>query len=314
MTPSLFEGTDARDEYEFMRTSGAIKKVREHRRTFITEADFAWLHKHGINAVRVPVGYWIIDGDEPFCSGITRLDWAVRMAEKYDIALLICLHAAPGSQNGNDHSGRAGRARWYDDPLYRRRTIDVLATLAARYRTKPSVWGIELLNEPLAKFWQPTLRAFYQQAYHAITRAGRPGLEVVFSDAYTPRLLSGVLGGSRDFPVVMDHHWYHFFIPGWLQAKLPLEWYFRYLAHKRALLERLSRAQPIIIGEWNGVIGGEKLNQYPPQEHAAIVDEHIRRQLAAFSTCRGWFYWSYKHEHGGVFDFRDMVEHERIVL
>ena len=56
MTPSLFAGTEAIDEYTFMQTPGAVEKIDQHRRSFITEADFKWLRKHGVNAIRIPVG------------------------------------------------------------------------------------------------------------------------------------------------------------------------------------------------------------------------------------------------------------------
>ena len=314
MTPSLFKGVDALDEYTFMQTPGALAKLREHQKTFITEKDFAWMSRSGVNAVRIPVGYWILQGDGPLKSSIGRLDWAVRMAKKYDIAVLICMHGAPGSQNGNDHSGRAGAARWYEDAELRTQTVEVLRQLTERYHDEPAVWGIELLNEPLARFWQPVLRKFYKQAYEAIRVVGRPGLVVVYSDAFTPRLFSGALTSKRNFPVVMDHHWYHFFIPRWLQPHVPFKLYVVYLRQKAVLLERLSRAQPIIIGEWSGVLGGEKLRAYPKKVHAAMVNRHIQRQLEAFEHVAGWFYWSYKTEERGVFHFRSLVEDGVITL
>lgn len=314
MTPSLFDGTDARDEYEFMRSDGALAKLREHQKTFIQEEDFKWMSQNGVNAVRIPIGYWILDGDGPLKSSIGKLDWAVRMAKKYDIAVLICLHGAPGGQNGNDHSGRTGQMDWYDDESYRVQTVHILKQIAEHYKDDSAVWGIELLNEPAARFWQPKLRKFYRQAYRAICEVGRPGLAVVYSDAFTPRLLSAALSPYRNFPVYMDHHWYHFFIPRWLQPKLSFGWYYRYLGLKKLTLERLSRAQPTIIGEWNGIIGGEKLNNFPETQHAAIVDEHISRQLSAYKNLAGWFYWSYKTDDRGVFHFRSMVEDGRIKL
>lgn len=309
MTPSLFARTDAADEYTFMQTAGAVKKLREHHRTFITEEDFRWLRDHGINAVRIPVGYWIFEGDEPYISAIGRLDWAVKMSKKYDIQALICLHGAPGSQNGHDHSGRIGSMHWQEHSANRRQTVEVIRRLAERYRDEPAVWGIELLNEPQAKWRQPVLRQYYQDAYEVIRQAGRPGLAVVFSDAFTPRLLSGALWAYTKFPVYMDHHWYHFFIPKWLQPRVSFAWYYRYLRYKGLVLRRLSHAQPIIIGEWNGIIGGEKLNNYPESEHPAIVREHIEHQLKVFeASTAGWFYWSYKTDDRGIFHFRSLVE------
>lgn len=309
MTPSLFEGTDAVDEYTFMQTPGATKKLREHHKTFIKEEDFKWLRDAGVNAVRIPIGYWILDGDDPYISAIGRLDWAVRMAKKYDIKALICLHGAPGSQNGHDHSGRIGPMHWQEHSANRRQTVEVIRRLAERYRDEPAVWGVQLLNEPQAYLRQPALRQYYRDAYDALRQAGRPGLVTVFSDAFTPRLLSGALWQYTKFPVYMDHHWYHFFIPKWLQPRLSYKRYYRYLRYKGLVLRRLSKAQPIIIGEWNGIIGGEKLNNYPESEHPAIVREHIDRQLQVFdASVAGWFYWSYKTDDRGIFHFRSLVE------
>lgn len=314
MTPSLFAGTDAQDEYTFMQTPDALEKLRDHQRDFIREDDFKWMHDNGVNAVRIPVGYWLFEGAKPYVSCIGRLDWAVRMAKKYDIKVLICLHGAPGSQNGQDHSGHKGAAEWYDHEHYRQRTIEVLKRLAEYFHKSPVVWGIELLNEPKLKPFNRTLRTFYVQAYREIIKVGRPGLRVVFSDAATPRLMSGALRAQPGFPVVMDHHWYHFFLPKIVQRTLPLEMYYRFLQFKRIVLERLSKAQPIIIGEWSGIIGGERLSRYPQSQHGEIIDRHIEEQLKAWANLEGWFYWSYKHESPGVFNFRSMVENGRIKI
>ena len=308
MTPALFAGTEARDEHEFMQTPGALAKLREHQKTFIQEEDFKWLAANGYNAVRIPVGYWALDGDDPYRSCVGRLDWAVRMAAKHGLRVLICLHGAPGSQNGKDHSGRIGRADWYKDARHRDHTVDVLRRLAERYRDQPAVWGLELLNEPLAWRYLLRLRRFYRLAYAAIREVGRPGVVTVFSDAFMPRLMSGALRAEADYPVMMDTHWYHFFTPRLLQRRLPLGMYYRVLKWRRNLLARLSHDQSIIVGEWSGVIGWEALAWYPKEEHEKLQRQHLRDQMEVFSEVAGWFYWNYKTESRGIFHFRSMVE------
>lgn len=308
MTPDLFKGTEAVDEYTFMQTNGARDKLRQHQKSFITEDDFRWISQNGLNAVRVPVGYWILEGDGPFRPCIGRLDWAVKMAQKYQLDLLICLHGAPGSQNGNDHSGRKGSADWFRDTQAQQTTIAVLRQLAERYRDAPSVWGIELLNEPDPKPFNRTLKKFYRAAYREIAKVGRLGLAVVYHDAFRPRLLSGVLWPYRDFPVYLDHHWYHFSIPRWLQPYIPFWLYYPYLRLKKFTLRDVSKAQPVIVGEWNGIIGGEKLRTYPKSEHNALIARHLEVQFDVFSEVAGWFYWNYKTQHRSVFHFRAMVE------
>src|SRR5690606_32688088 len=172
----------------------------------------------------------------------------------------------------------------------------------------PSVWGIELLNEPKPQLFKRKLRRFYRRAYEEICRVGRPGLAVVYHDAFRPRLMSGVLWPYKNFPVYLDHHWYHFSIPRWLQPYVPFWLYYFFLKWKRVILRSVATTQPVLIGEWNGIIGGEKLRRYPKEKHNAIVARHLATQFDIFSEASGWFYWNYKTQDRSVFHFRAMVE------
>src|SRR5690242_10822012 len=113
MTPSLFAGTEAIDEHTFMAGPGAGRRLRRHHETFITEADFAWIAGHGLDLVRLPVGHWVLGGDEPYLGAADILDAAMEWARTYGLGVVLDLHAVSGSQNGQDHSGRVGPRRWY---------------------------------------------------------------------------------------------------------------------------------------------------------------------------------------------------------
>ncbi len=305
MTPALFAGTDARDEYEFIQTPGGAKKLRKHHETFIQESDFAWLSEHAIEMVRIPVGYWILTGDEPYVPAIDRLDWAFRMAKKYNIEVLLCLHGAPGSQNGQDHSGKVGEALWYKEPAYREQTIDVLERLATRYRTHPRFWGIELMNEPKFGLFQLTLRRFYREAHARLEPIVRPSTKIVFHDAFTPRLMNAVLGGPLG-KVYMDIHWYHFTFL--LYPYVPLYFYWWLVRWHGRLLARLRHWQGIVIGEWSGVISHRLLRHYPSEQHEKLQHENIARQLQAYSAADAWCYWTYKTEAPGIWNYRSLVD------
>ncbi len=303
MTPSVFAGTEATDEYTFMQAPDARGKLREHQKNFIRESDFKWLRDNGIEAVRIPVGYWVMDGDAPYAPCVGRLDWAFRMAEKYGLEVLLCLHGAPGSQNGQDHSGQVGAARWYKQREYRAQTVEVLEQLALRYRDNPKFWGIELLNEPRAQLLQLKLRRFYRTAYRRLTSILRPHTRIVFHDAFTPRLMNAALGGAR---AAMDIHWYHFTF--WAHKWAPLRAYWWVVWWHGQLAANLRHWQGIVIGEWSGVIGHERLRRYGAGERARVEHEHITRQLAAYAHADAWFYWNYKTEGNDVWNFRDTSE------
>jgi glucan 1,3-beta-glucosidase len=302
MTPSLFDGTDAADEFTFMQTPGAAEKLERHRTTFITEKDFKWIFSHGLNAVRIPVGYWLFDGDGPYAAGIEYLDWAVEMTGKYGLKVLLDLHGAKGSQNGNDHSGHAGTAGWYKSRAYQDETIEVLKRLSLRYRDASSLWGIELMNEPkITPLTFLTLRGFYREAYRQLQNILRSETRIVFSDAFMPRLLSGALKEAPGHPVVMDVHWYQF-------GKTNLDSYFAILEHRPGEIARLQQKQPIIIGEWSGMLSHETLSGLPDEEKVALEKRHLERQLAAYTSAEGWFYWTYKTEGEGIWNFRSLIE------
>lgn len=312
MTPSLFTGTTAKDEYTFMQTPNAEEKIQTHRRTFITEADFQWLEQHGVNAVRIPIGYWLFDGDDPYLPGIEYLDWAVTMAEKYHLKVLIDLHGLKGSQNGNDHSGRIGKAAWFKREDFRQQSIDTLERIARRYYDKSSVWGIEIINEPKPGLLQYKLRRYYTDAYNRLISVARPGTVIMFHDAFRPRMLNGALHAHPDFPVVMDIHWYQFGSV-WRRWER-LEGYFIRVVKRMRLLRRLQRKQSVVIGEWSLVLTNKMLARRGGYDLQAAFKSHGRLQLEAYEHALGWFYWTYKTEERGIWHFRSLVEDGKISL
>jgi glucan 1,3-beta-glucosidase len=118
ITPTLFEKLDVPDEYSIGIKLGhdkAVEYLKPHWETFYTESDFKRIASWGINTVRIPIGYWAFDSNPyPYATGqVVYLDKAVQWARKYELKVLIDLHGAPGSQNGNhncNHKASTTRA------------------------------------------------------------------------------------------------------------------------------------------------------------------------------------------------------------
>jgi glucan 1,3-beta-glucosidase len=141
-------------------------QFKKHRDIFITEQDFRDIAAAKLNTVRIPVGYWITgfdnqpggdpDGWKVYAAGaINYLDRAIReWAIKYNLLVLISMHAAKGSQSGNDHSSpqNPGHAYWSQYPENVRNTLDVVEWLVRRYNSDTAFLGIGLLNEPNSKY------------------------------------------------------------------------------------------------------------------------------------------------------------------
>lgn len=119
MSPALFEGTEAQDEYYLPRwLSREVyeARIRIHRSEYITERDFAAIRAMGMEAVRIPVPYFIFGDREPFIGCVEELDRAFCWAERYGLKILIDLHTAPEGQNGFDNGGICGVCRWSKNP------------------------------------------------------------------------------------------------------------------------------------------------------------------------------------------------------
>jgi len=309
MTPSVFAGTNAEDEYTFMNTPDALIKLNRHRKTFITELDFAWLAAHEITAVRIPVGYWLLDGDVPYAPGAEYLDWAFDMAQKYTIRVLLDIHGLPGSQNGNDHSGQIGRAEWQHNKNFRIQSLHAVEAFAKRYGSHPALWGIEIINEPNSAAFQFALRSYYRRAYRLLDRTLPSEVKIVYSDAWSPRIFAfSLLGRER---AVMDVHLYHM---ATLRAKShSLDWYYRKMTRRVRMLKRISRLHPIIIGEWSGVISGETIGTLPKNDADQLQYAHFKFQKEQYAQFAGSFYWNYKTEGTqGVsyWDYRSIVDNQ----
>ena len=110
MSPALFEGTTAEDEYYLpAQLSKEVyeARIKIHRSEYITERDFTRIKAMGMDAVRIPVPYFIFGDREPFIGCVEELDKAFNWAERYGLKILIDLHTAPDSQNGFDNGGLA---------------------------------------------------------------------------------------------------------------------------------------------------------------------------------------------------------------
>lgn len=298
ITPSLFKDIDDWNEHSFMRHSSAIRRIEKHRQTFVTEHDFEWLASHGINLVRIPVGYWLFEKIDGFTPTVQYLDDAMRWAEKHGVKVLIDLHAVRGSQNGQDHSGRVGETQWFKSHKNITQTVRLLEQIAHRYKHSSALWGIELLNEPAVKNIRGylTLLAYYRSSYKKLAKILPVGTHVVFHDAFHPLLFNGVMPRRKSHPAVMDVHWYGFTA----KEQTFADYLQNTTAKHRRLLRFLSKRQPVIIGEWSGVL--------PPQFQKESVKKNIGYQRKVYAHAYASIFWTYKTESNDCWNFRHHID------
>ena len=65
---------------------------------FITESDFAKIASWGLDHVRIPIDYNILENEDGSFkeSGFARIDWALEMCHKYGLNTVLDLHKTAG--------------------------------------------------------------------------------------------------------------------------------------------------------------------------------------------------------------------------
>ncbi|HNX80827.1 MAG TPA: cellulase family glycosylhydrolase [Candidatus Omnitrophota bacterium] len=137
---------------------------RLFRERFIGEQDFKNCAAMGANCVRLPFNCRLIEHNQP---GYRYLDNAFRWGEKYNIGIILDMHAAPAAQNCDWHSDSLGRARLWEQEIFRARMIALWEKVVARYKDEKALIGYDLLNEPVLG---DTSAALLKKLYQALIR------------------------------------------------------------------------------------------------------------------------------------------------
>jgi glucan 1,3-beta-glucosidase len=308
ITPSLFKGTSAPDEFTYCDQADPERfhMLKQHHAKWITKSDFKWLAEQGFDAVRIPVGYWIFGSVTPYVGSISYLDRAFEWAQEYNLKILICLHGAPGSQNGEMHSGESGPTGWAEQPTNIEISLQTIKRLAERYKSSAALLGIELLNEPSMTIPRAQLTTYYKQGYKLIRALCGPRTWVVFSDRFQPRNWWWLLHWPLHRNAVQDNHHYQIFT---LEDKaLTVSGHLAKAAKSALIFRFIASHRKIIIGEWSAALDAQSLKDVETVALKQAYTAYTQAQIKAFATTDGWFYWTYRTEDAGPWSLRDMVE------
>lgn len=335
MLPELFEGTGAEDEVWLNRKMNPAElkeKMKEHRDTFITEQDFAFIKEQGIWLLRIPVPYFIFGDRPPFNGCVEYLDKAFDWAEKYGLQILIDLHTVPGSQNGYDNGGLTGVCKWCKNPEEVEFALTVLERLAKRYGQRQGLYGIEVLNEPISFLVYatapstgkavdkeeakgsgyvplPFLENFYRNAYRRLRKILPENKTIVFHDGFRLRHWGKFFRKEHMKNVVLDTHIYIFAMESFVPIHMP--WVYQiYIKSQQRLIERIQRDVPVVVGEWcicnkyaEKAVSGKSAEKSSYRSAQAAAQDELRKkryleiaamQLQAWESGAGWIYWSYQ--------------------
>lgn len=278
MSPALFEGTTAEDEY-YLPTQLSPEvyeaRIKIHRSEYITERDFVTIKSMGMESVRIPVPYFIFGDRKPFIGCIEELDKAFNWAEKYGLTILIDLHTVPLSQNGFDNGGISGVCKWAQNPDEVEFALSVLERLAKRYGNRKGLFGIQPLNEPITEnMWETMdiqnryapadqemakgsapitmkfLRQFYLDAYDRISAYMPKDKYVVIHDGFELMEWKDFMQEEKYSNVILDTHQY-LMVAEARGCSQTIEGYLKYIREElEPQITEMEKYFPVICGEW----------------------------------------------------------------
>lgn len=336
ITPSIFEGNDAVDEYTLAGAMGkdaAQAMLQKHWNTWFTQDDFNQMAAAGLNYVRIPIGWWSVlpqDGSPYIAGAYEKLGEALDWAGGAGLKVMIDLHGAPLSQNGFDNSGRRGPVDWTqgDSVDY---TLRVLNKIRDDHASHPAVAAIELLNEPLGPALNmDTIRQFYMNGWGNLKGSG---VAVTFHDAFEGVTSWNNWGGGM-WNLLLDTHHYEIFDNS--AVKMSID------DHVKTACgfgdQMASTGKWTIAGEWTGALtdcakwlngkgkgarydgsfeGSSYVGSCEGKSTGTVANlsqtdkDNIRRfieaQLDGFEKASGWVFWTWKTEGAPEWDMQQLL-------
>ncbi|KAG0231831.1 glycoside hydrolase superfamily [Mortierella sp. GBAus27b] len=360
ITPSIFNPYISQgvvDEYTLCKLLGpeAAKTLLEkHYSTWVTEATFIRIRDLGLNHVRIPIGFWALGNltsDEPY---VPQLSWTyllrgIEWARKYGIRVMVELHAAPGSQNGWNHSGRLGPINWNNGTsgeINAQRTLDCLQQMTKFFSGQDYVHVTPImgvLNEPAGfLIGGDKVKEWYVRAVGAIRAATGPGQGpwAILHDAFLGlSAWTGFLPGADR--LMLDAHQYIMFDNNLMRMNSSTQLQFACETWGSDITTSTKVFGPTMVGEfsvatndcatflngismghrWNGTFDGTpavspgsncvKENDASTYDPAykKFLGDFFNAQVSAYEQGAGWFYWNFKTESNPLWSYFDGVDH-----
>ncbi len=137
---------------------------------YITAGDFHAIAEDGLNVVRLPFNYRLLEDDtNPFvykASGWAVLDQAISEAAANNVYVVLDMEVAPCSQTMGFTADYTGGPLLWNSSQCQARTVAMWKAIAQRYANQNIIAGYDLLNESVASNQQ--LLSMYEQITAAI--------------------------------------------------------------------------------------------------------------------------------------------------
>ena len=244
---------------------------KTYQENYITQEDIKFIKQSGFNSVRVPFSYRLFvpaDGSPKLeGEGYRLLDNVVAWCKKENLYVILDMHAAPGGQTGDNIDDSWGYPFLFESAESQELTVNIWRKIAARYRNEPTVIGYDLLNEPIAHYFDtaslnPKLEPLYRKIVAGIRKVDANHLIFLGGAQWSNNFK--VFGPPFDDKLVYTFHKY------WMEVK------------QEAIQEYVDFGDKYGVPVWMGE-SGENTDEWITSFRTLLERNRI-----------GWCFWPYK--------------------
>lgn len=241
------------------------------RENYITKDDIHYIKSLGFNSIRIPFNWKLFVTDYPDRElegvGYALLNNAIKWCKEENLYVILDMHCAPGGQTGDNIDDSYGYPFLFESSASQHQTIKIWRKLAEIYKDEPIVIGYDLLNEPIAHYFDKdklnlTLEPLYKRITEAIREVDKN--HIIF------------LGGAQwdtnfePFGLPFDDKLVYTFHTYWTEVNQEV------IQRHLDLREKFNA--PIWLGE-----SGENTNEWIKDFRTLLEENNI-----------GWCFWPYK--------------------
>jgi len=151
----------------------------KYQDAYITAGDIHFLKASGMNSIRIPFNYRLFT-NENYCGqnnpnrGFELLDRVISWCKTEGIYVILDMHCAPGGQTGDNIDDGYGYPFLFKSKAMQQLTANIWKRIAAHYANETTVMGYDLLNEPIATYFNADeFNPYLEPLYKEITKAIR---------------------------------------------------------------------------------------------------------------------------------------------
>lgn len=153
---------------------------RKFQGNYITQDDIRYIRQTGMNSIRIPFHYKLFTcedfmGNNNPNRGFELLDNVIRWCKAEGLYVVLDMHAAPGGQTGDNIDDSYGYPWLFESSESQKLFCSIWKRIAEHYAGEPTVLGYDLLNEPIAHFFdnKDELNNYLEPLYMKATKAIR---------------------------------------------------------------------------------------------------------------------------------------------